>query len=419
MNTHTALMRTRFTVLLSVIVVAACRDEAPGPQDVVLPFGTLRGQVVTSADTSLGDVIARVVWGSQDLTAEVQPDGTFDIEIIDPVSGFGTLTIEPGPSEPMHPGWILLSPGDVGGGRSAVVLAPKTWTAESGDYAGVEVPIDPELAADGRVMPSFWGFYFPFSQSGFLQTVTDHAAWAAEFRGWPQDAFPIPVALDRPGSDGDITATDSVAFWEHVEVMEAALGWDAFAPVPLEDVRILSGSRRPADAVVVRLDESVALRGVGEINRIDEQTYGLTADATMWSGSNVLNVSVVSADITYGIVRLGSNELLADRQLVIHELMHVLGAGHGCSWASVQTYCASLQSDVPTPPDVAHLAVMMEMRALELEHGSRWGILASMFGHRVVTLGLPPVPGIDLKYGPASAPSDWYLSYGEGPSTSR
>lgn len=153
---------------------------------------------------------------------------------------------------------------------------------------------------------------------------------------------------------------------------------------------------------------------VGEINRIEVQTYGLTADTTMWSGSSVLNVSVVSADITYGIVRLGSNELFADRQFVIHEIMHVLG----CSWVSVQTYCASLQSDVPTPPDVAHLAVMMEMRALELEHGSRWGILASVFGHRVVTLGLPPVPGIDLRYGPASAPSDWHRSDG-GASTPR
>lgn len=414
MNPHLALKRPPFAVLLSVIVVAACGDEAPGPQDVVLAFGTLHGQVVTSAETSFGDVIARVVWGSQDVTAGVQPDGTFDIEIIDPVSGFGTLTIEPGPSEPMHPGWILLSPGDVGGGRGTVVLAPKTWTAESGDYAGVEVPIDPELAADGRVMPSFWGFYFPFSQSGFLQTVTDNATWAAEFRGWPQDAFPIPVALDRPGSDGDITAADSVAFWEHVEVMEAALGWDAFAPALLEDVRILGGARRPADAIIVQLDTSVALRGVGVINRADVRTYGLSADATTWSGTNVRSISVVSADITYGIVRLENNELFADRQLVIHELMHVLGAGHGCSWASVQTYCASLQRDVPTPPDVAHLAVMMEMRALELEHGSRWGILASVFGHRVVTLGLTPVPGIDLRYGPASAPSDWHRSDGGG-----
>jgi hypothetical protein len=92
--------------------------------------------------------------------------------------------------------------------------------------------------------------------------------------------------------------------------------------------------------------------------------------------------------------------------------MHVLGAGHGCSWASVQTYCASLLSDVPTAPDVAHLAVMLEMRALELEHDSRWGILASVFGHRVVTLGLTPVPGIDLTYGPASAPADWHRSGG-------
>ena len=387
--------------------MSACGNEAPSPQDVVLPFGTLHGRVVTPAETTFDDVIARVVWGSQEVTGTVQADGTFDVDITGPVSGYGTLTIEPGASEPMHPGWILLSPRDVGAGRGTVVLAPKTWTAESGEYAGMEIPIDPELAADGRVMPSFWGFYFPFSQSGFLQTVTDDATWAGEFRAWPQDAFPISVALDRPGSDQDITSSDSVAFWRHIEVMEAALGWDAFAPTHIDELRIRDDGRTPADAIVVQLDASVATRGVGEINPSDVQTYGLTTDATLWSGTNVRNVSAVSADITYGIIRLEKQELFNDRQLVIHELMHVLGAGHGCSWASVQTYCASLQSDVPTPPDVAHLAVMMEMRALEVEHGTRWGILASVFGHRVVTLGLTPVPGIDLTYGPTSTPSDW------------
>ncbi len=100
----------------------------------------------------------------------------------------------------------------------------------------------------------------------------------------------------------------------------------------------------------MQLDASVATRGIGEINPADVQTYGLTADATLWSGTDVRSVSAVGADITYGIVRLKSNERFADRQLVIHEVMHVLGAGHGCSWASVLTYCALLQSDVPSHP---------------------------------------------------------------------
>ena len=32
-----------------------------------------------------------------------------------------------------------------------------------------------------------------------------------------------------------------------------------------------------------------------------------------------------------------SSTQLEDRQLVIHEMMHTLGAGHGCAWPSVQT----------------------------------------------------------------------------------
>ena len=101
MHPRPPLIRPPFAVLLSAIVMVACAEDAPGPQDVVLPFGTLQGRVVTSAETSFGDVIARVVWGSQNLTATVQSDGSFDVEITEAVSGFGMLTIEPGPNEPI------------------------------------------------------------------------------------------------------------------------------------------------------------------------------------------------------------------------------------------------------------------------------------------------------------------------------
>jgi len=395
-------------VALVSLVAAACSDAPAGPDsDDVLPFGTVQGKIVAPGITTFGDVTARVTWGERSYTAPVRSNGSFVVDIEEAVLGFGTLTIEPAAAEPIHPGWVLLTPGDVEGGQGTVVLSPRSWTPETGDYAGIEIPIDPELAADARVMPSFWGFYFPFEQQGFLQTVTDNTAWAGEFRSWAPNSYPIPVALDHVGTQAELTAADSIAFWAHADRMEQALGWDVFRPARIEELRILSGTRRAAGAILVRVDTTLTTRGVGQISRPEPKTWGLTADARSWSGGRVQNIDMTSADITYGLVKVDASDALQDQRLVIHELMHILGAGHGCSWASVQTYCASLATDVPTAADVGHLTVFLRMRELEIEHGARWGILAAVLGHRVVTLGLPPVPELNLVYGPASTPADW------------
>ncbi len=400
-------IRTLSVLLAGAALAAACGDAPVAPDPAEIPVGTVSGKVVAPGISAFGDITARVRWGTQDETAPVAPDGTFAVPLYDEVEGFGTLTLEPGSEEPVHPGWILLTPGDVNGGQGTVVLAPRTWTIDAGTYAGTEVPIDPEMAADPRVLPSYWGFYFPYSQQGFLQTVTDNTRWMADLRSWPQDRFPLRLALDHPGSNTALAPEDSAAFWAHVTVMEEALGFDVFRPARTEELQILGGTRRAANAVLVQIDTNLPVRGTIRINPTDPQTYALRADARTWSGTGVQDFDLVSSDIWYGVVQFDAVERLNDRQLVIHELMHILGAGHGCSWASVQTYCASLATDVPTPADVAHLRVLGELRALELEHRTRWGVAASVFGHRVVTLGLAPIPTPSLVYGPVSRPGDW------------
>jgi hypothetical protein len=395
--------------LALAVTLAACGDAPSGPEEETFqPFGTIMGKVVAPNQVTFDNLTARVVWEDQNVTAPVATDGSFTVEIPEAVAGFGALTIEPAAGASVHPAWVLLSPGDVDGGSGTIVLTPTTWTPESGDYAGIEIPIDPQLAADTRVMPSFWGFYFPFSQEGFLQSVTDNTLWAAEFRGWPADAYPLPVAFDHDFTDEPITAADSVIFWGHVDRMEEALGWDAFRPARVEEVQILGGSRRANQAILVQIDTTLQTRGLGLISRPNPQIWNLTADATSWSGTPVERIDVLSADITYGLVKLDSISLVTDRQLVIHEMMHTLGAGHGCSWGSVQTYCASLLTDIPSAADVGHLRVMAEVRALELQYRSRWGLIAAVLGQRVVTLGLSPTPRLNVLYGPASVPADFY-----------
>lgn len=395
-------------VLSLTVVLAACTDTPSAPDLMETePTGLLQGRIVSPGLSTFADIEARITWGDLTLSAPVQADGAFDIEVPLSVGGLGTLTLEPGVFAPVHPGWALVGTGDLDAGRGTLVLAPRSWTPSTGDYAGVEVPIDPEMAADTRVMPSFWGFFFPYEQNGFSQNVTDRTTWSGELRSWPMEAYPIPVALDRLGSNTPISDADSVAFWTHVDRMEQALGFDAFQPTPLEDVQILSGTRRAAEAILVRVDTAQAIAGYGIVSRPEPQLWSFATDARTWSGNFAERVSIVSADIAYGIVGLASTDGFADQGLVIHEMMHTLGAGHGCSWASVQTYCASLKSDIPTPADVGHLLAMLEMRALEREYGSRFGVFASVIGHRSVTLGLSPLPAPDLLYGPASAPEDW------------
>ncbi len=390
-----------------MLFVAACADQPSGPEldDQPEPFGTVRGQAFAPGRLTLNDVQARVRWGDQEATGPVALDGTFSVPLPDTVSGFGFLTLEPGPGSALLPSWVLLVRGDLDA-PGKIVMMPRSWSIESGDYAGQTVSIRPSAAADARVMPSFWGTYFPFRQDGFLQVILDSSEWTGAFRTWSTDDFPIDVALDRPGSNAPFSAADSTLLWRHLDRMEQALGRDAFRPVRIEDVPVLGGSRRALGTILVQIDTAQEVRGEGVANVTEPWTWSLTADATSWSGGWVQQMGFLSARISSGQVRFHDASLMEDQQLVIHEMMHTLGAGHGCSWPSVQTYCASLLTDVPTAEDVAHLEVLEAIRHLEGELGTRWGVLASVIGHRVVTLGLPPVPAPDLVYGPSAVPSE-------------
>jgi len=386
-----------------VTVLGACSGEPAGPDLPPEPVGTVLGQVHALGTTTFSGLTARVTWGDQVESAAVQADGSFAVALFDDVEGFGALTIEPDATAGLHAAYVVLSPGDLDA-RGRIALVPARWTLASGDYAGTEVPIDPDLAADSKVMPSFWGFFFPFRQQGSFQVVTNSGLWAGDLRTWKPGLFPVPVALDRPGSNAGITEADSIAFWTHVETMEMALGRNVFEPTPIEDVTILGGSRRARNTVLVQIDTAQLLDGYSNTNTPDPWTWLFSADVGSWSGSPVSRIELGSADMNGARVLLRSSDLLSDRRTVIHELMHALGAGHGCSWASVQTYCASLATDVPTPADVAHLEVLEAMRELEASIQSRWGIMSAVMGQRTVTLGLPTIPPPDVVWGPGSAP---------------
>ena len=378
-------------------LLGACGVEPAGPTDAPV-FGRVTGAVVAPEVTDLGDLTARVRWGPFDVSAPVEADGTFALGIPDRVQGLGFLTIEPARGAAVHPAWVILSPGELDLDQT-IVLAPRTWTIRSGAYAGQTVPIDPALAADPSVQPSFWGFYFPFGQVGYEQRVLADTEWFGELRSWPETAYPIPVAFDR-GPGAAITPGDSVAFWAHVERLERVLGRDAFRPVRFERQEILASPRRMEGGILVQVDARLAVHGIGLTSPPVRSLWRLAGEAGSWSGGDVEYVTFSSGDVGYAHVVVDAPARLAEGRVVVHELMHTLGAGHGCAWRSVQTYCGTLATDLPTAADVAHLQVLERMRALEHEHDTRWGVLAAVFGRRVVGLGLPPIPSPEGVQGP-------------------
>lgn len=395
------LLRSLALVIAGALAGCGSEPAAPTTDDETAP-GVVLGRAYAPGLTVIEGVTARVRWGDQEVAAPVNPDGTFALPLLQAVEGFGFLSLEPGPGAKVNAAFVLLTPGDVNG-QGHVILSPAHWTVASGTHAGVEVAISPAGATDTRVMPGYWGTFFPYRQEGFLQTILDNTQWTGSFTTWPADRFPIPLALDRIGSTLPLTHDDSVEVWSHIEAMEEAMGRDVFRPAPLEEVRVLGGVRRAEDAVLLQVDSALTVRGFGDVSTDDSPVWTLGADARAWSGGPVVRVGFRSEDITGGRVAFDSLSFLRDRGLVVHELMHVLGVGHGCSWPSVQTYCGSLRRDLPTAQDVAHLEVLEAMRRMERAVGTRWGLVAAILGDRAVTLRQPPVPRPALIYGPANA----------------
>lgn len=241
--------------------------------------------------------------------------------------------------------------------------------------------------------PAYWGFTFPVDQAGRRQTVVDSTRWSGALVTWPGDAFPLPVALDREASDPPFAAADSARLWTGLDALEAALGRDLFRPVPRSELPATEDGGRVPGAVLVRLDSTLTLRGRAGVDSADPDWVRIESVGA-WSGSEVTRLAVVSSDARAGWMRFGASQHLEDAGLVMHEAMHVLGVGHGCSWPSLQTYCESLTAGAPTADDVAHLEVLEAARAAEKALDTRLGILPAVFGDRALRLGLPPVPGV-------------------------
>jgi hypothetical protein len=214
-----------------------------------------------------------------------------------------------------------------------VVPIPRIFRVSGGAFDGTDVALDlvaavtPPTAACTPVST--------VNCSSFIRSDRGVAVqdWATR---------PVPLVLDRVGSDVAITEADSIKIWEGVAALEAAVGQTLFVPASAS-LFSFDAERRPLGAVAVALVTSLS---VG-------------------TGNTLSSINSTRAEYTRGRITLGAPfGAFTPRNLVVHELMHTMGIGHTCAWPSpMGSYGCPI---VPlTARDVAMIQLRQRVRSVE------------------------------------------------------
>jgi hypothetical protein len=213
------------------------------------------------------------------------------------------------------------------------------WTIERGSYAGMTLVLrfDAALGA-GRNAEHFWRLPPGSGKDGGVV-------------GWNSERFPIPLAFRRGVSSGEISSSDSTAFWAIIGEMTSDLGMAVFRPATV------AVPADPDDVIIVDVRSMAATDGLSR---------------TTWTPSGELfDVRVTFRDAG----------TLHDGHVVTHEMMHALGFGHTKAWNSVVNPSARSRLSRLSPDDVAYAEVAMRLRegrersdmrrlvSLAVEHG--------------------------------------------------
>jgi hypothetical protein len=349
--------RLRCQVLAVALVGAvACSDDATAPASdgvrVRLAYVGGRGGAAIRVSARVDTITESATVGASNhvvLRRGLGPNDSVEVRVE-----------ETGSSAPrFHPAIAMVTGASVRATQT-FVLIPRRWTITSGpgtvpcSHSGQTVGIDLELAYSRSVAdPSSFYWKTPNGTGGSTyRTAT-----------FPPAALPVPVAFDRVTAADPITMADSAAFWAAVDDLESAICTDAFRPAPMTAVS-------PSRGVAVTIDRDLDAVARGG------PTTGLERGSTALVGGSVVCRSATC---------------LTSRQVVQHELMHVLGFGHSCAWPSVMR--AGCAGDTRASAlDVAYLQVYYAARALQLSAGAQHSLGAAHQGQRVIVRGLPIEP---------------------------
>jgi hypothetical protein len=224
-----------------------------------------------------------------------------------------------------------------------VVLIPRRWVVQHGEYAGMERPID--LPAAIGLNPD---------GSHFLDVF---APTPAHFLGWPASAFPIPVGFDSTTATRRWTASDSLVFWQYADEMSRIAGETLF--------------RRVGDQ---------SLTSPGAIGLQADYTFKTPPEAWLFIRSlGSCQLPVRFCDDLHGVVA-GLPGLVyrysPTDKLVMHELMHALGFGHSCHWPSIMALslpgCDDSFPSRPSVEDIAYIEFVTQLATVLAEHPDAW-----------------------------------------------
>jgi hypothetical protein len=212
-----------------------------------------------------------------------------------------------------------------------IVLVPRSWRVDAGEYQGQTLGIDAVRA----MTPSSTGAPFwrlaPISGRG-LRTLL----------GWRESDLPLRVAFDRRRSSERIDAADSIAFWTTVAQMQRDLGAALFVPADMSSDTGYTNFAR------IEISGQVA----------EGHTF------VSWTQSG---------DINDGAIQFRHAATLREPGVVTHELLHLLGFGHSTAWPTISRPTGGREARL-TPEDVAYVQLAMRLRHLQQQTGARPGL---------------------------------------------
>ena len=399
-------------------------------------YRELHGAVWTWDDSPLPALRAYSTNGGVTDSADVAPNGTYRMKLTSHASGFATEVLIDAvntSARAFFPALIPVAtdcsmrnwPNCIGSDITAdvtFILVPMQYKVKRGLYAGrtLAVDLNAAMVASMATGPAYYMvsafFQFPAASSGKAPKLQNTYLAGEEF--WLPDSFPIGVAIHRACcSTRTVVPDDSVQVMRALSTIQNTLGYDIWRPISDNAAfnynRLTSATPNRVlifqfDTTVKRGKEGGGSTGPIASNNGNPQSL-MSQDFVVTGWRNSATDHVAMADVMSLSQVVVWNPAFAGQMsqvVLIHETMHALGVGHGCSWPSTQSYCGMNAPDtLPSFEDAAYLLLAMDVKSAAWKHRALHSLTAGLFGQRAIMLKIDPIPAPWTIPDPGSKPA--------------